>query len=191
MRDLRGLRRTLTAAALAALVLSGCSEKQEANDTLPTAAPETTESLPPVGPADFPVPDEARTQDAAGAEAFLKYWIDLLNRQRAVPAGQAITDLGPGCQECARIAGNYDSAASAGNRYEGGELTITESVAPQMGDGEAMIAFVARREPVSLVNRDGAILEARPDPAPALSSGITLNWSESDKSWLVKSFTLG
>ena len=66
------------------MLLGGCSEKQEANDTLPSAsAAETTEALPEVGPADFPVPDEARTKDAAGAEAFLRYYIDLLNRQRA------------------------------------------------------------------------------------------------------------
>ncbi|MCW2579144.1 MAG: uncharacterized protein JWR82_745, partial [Blastococcus sp.] len=53
-----------------ALLLSGCSEKQEANDTLPsTSASPSTEALPEVGPADFPVPDEARTKDAAGAEA--------------------------------------------------------------------------------------------------------------------------
>ena len=25
------------------------------------------------------MPDEARTKDAAGAEAFLRYWIELLN----------------------------------------------------------------------------------------------------------------
>ncbi len=65
-------------------LLSGCSEKHEANDTLPsTSAAETTEALPALGPADFPVPDEARTKDAAGAEAFLRYWIDLLNRQQS------------------------------------------------------------------------------------------------------------
>ena len=59
-------------------LLSGCSEKHEANDTLPPpSAAETTEALPKLGPADFPVPDEARTKDAAGAEAFLRYFVDL------------------------------------------------------------------------------------------------------------------
>ena len=86
-------------------LLTGCSEKVEANDTLPsTSAAETTEALPPVGPADFPVPDEARTKDAAGAEAFLRYYIDLINRQQAIPAGQPLRDLGPDCQDCLRIA---------------------------------------------------------------------------------------
>jgi len=64
-------------------LLGGCSEKHEANDTLPSpSAAETTEALPALGPADFPVPDEARTKDAAGAEAFLRYFVDLINRQQ-------------------------------------------------------------------------------------------------------------
>ena len=59
-------------------VLSGCSEKQEANDSLPTASASPTEDeLPPLGPEDLPMPDEARTQDAAGAEAFVRYYIEL------------------------------------------------------------------------------------------------------------------
>jgi hypothetical protein len=81
-------------------LLTGCAEKQEANQTLPsTSASPTTEALPEIGPADFPVPDEARTKDAAGAEAFLRYWIDLLNRQQAIPAGQPLRELGPECEE--------------------------------------------------------------------------------------------
>ncbi|MGY1846919.1 hypothetical protein [Blastococcus sp. SYSU DS1021] len=174
------------------VLLTGCSEKQEASATLPTteAAP-TTEALPPLGPEDFPVPAEARTKDAAGAEAFLRYWIDLLNRQRAIPAGEALRTVGPECQECLRIASNYDEAADAGNRYVGGELRLNDVTEPLFDANEAMIAFGARREAVSLVDPSGAVLEARPDPVPNLSSGITLAWSAPDQSWLVKSFTLG
>ncbi|MCF6745858.1 hypothetical protein E9529_16560 [Blastococcus sp. KM273128] len=174
------------------VLLTGCAEKQEASTSLPTAEPApTTEALPPLGPADFPVPDEARTKDAAGAEAFLRYWIDLLNRQRAVPTGEAIRALGPECEDCLRIAGNYDDAASAGNRYMGGELSLNDVTAPLIDSNEAMIAFGIRREAVSLVNASGAVLQSRAEPAPNLSSGITLVWSAADRSWLVKGFTLG
>ena len=54
-----------------AAVLAGCSDMQEASESLPStssAAP-TEDELPPLGPEDLPMPDEARTQDAAGAEA--------------------------------------------------------------------------------------------------------------------------
>ena len=82
-------------------LLSGCSEKQEAGTTLPsTSASPTTEELPVVGPADFPVPDEARTKNAAGAEAFLRYFIELINRQQAIPAvaSTKVVCDGPGDQ---------------------------------------------------------------------------------------------
>src|SRR3712207_7343807 len=103
---------------LGTLLLTSCSEKQEASETLPTASASPTADLPPLGPSDFPVPAEARTKDAAGAEAFLRYWIDLLNRQQAIPAGEPLRDLGPDCNECLRIARVYDEADAAGQRYE-------------------------------------------------------------------------
>ena len=173
-------------------LLSGCSEKVEANDTLPpTSAAETTEALPPVGPADFPVPDEARTKDAAGAEAFLRYFIELINRQQTVPAGQPLRDLGPDCQECLRIARNYDDAAAAGNKYVGGELSLNDVPPPVLNTDEALISFGARREAVSLVDGSGNTLEARPDPAVNLGSGINLKWSEDDQFWIVTGFNIG
>src|SRR4051812_14036441 len=160
------VRASAVALLLAATVLSGCSEKVEASSTLPsTSAAETTKSLLAVGPADFPVPDEARTKDAAGAEAFLRYWIDLMNRQRAVPAGQPLRDLGPDCQECQRIAQNYDDAAADGHLYVGGEIKIQRLLAPPQGSDRLVISFIARREPVSIVDGEGAVIEARPEAA--------------------------
>ena len=115
--------------AVGAAFLSGCAAKEEASSSLPAptskAAP-TTAALPPLGPPDFPVPAAARTKDAAGAEAFMRYWIDLLNRQRAIPSGQPFASLGPALPDCLRIARNYDTAAAAGNKYDGGELKIND-----------------------------------------------------------------
>lgn len=177
---------------VATTLLTGCSEKTEANNTLPTAsATPTTESLPPVGPADFPVPDEARTKDAAGAEAFLRYFLDLLDHQRAIPDGQPIRDLGPECQDCLRIAQNYDDVAAAGQRYVGGELTLNELTEPLLEGDDALISFSVRREAVSVVDSGGATIDAIAEPAPSLSSGIDLTWSGDDQSWLVTGFSLG
>jgi hypothetical protein len=174
-----------------ALLVSGCSEKQEANDTLPsTSASPSTEALPEVGPADFPVPDEARTKDAAGAEAFLRYWIDLLNRQRAVTGGQPLRDLGPDCDECLRIARVYDEAASAGRHFEGGNLTLNDVPPPVIGGDEALINFGAAQEALSLVDESGAVLEGLP-AAANLPSGITLSWTPRDQVWHVTGFNIG
>jgi hypothetical protein len=173
-------------------LLGGCSEKHEANDTLPSpSAAETTEALPALGPADFPVPDEARTKDAAGAEAFLRYWIELSNRQQEQLDGQPLRDLGPQCLECLRIAKNFDGAAAAGHRYEGGELTLNEVTEPQVGGDEAAIIFGVRQEAVRLVDAAGNDVAEGLPVQPNLGSGITLAWSDRDHSWRVKSITLG
>ncbi len=185
----------LAAALLGTALLTGCSgETAEApSASLPsTSSPApTTEALPVVGPADFPVPPEARTPDAAGAEAFLRYWIDLLNRQRAIPAGQPLRDLSSDCDECLRIANNYDDAAAAGDKYLGGEVSLVDVPPPVIEEETVKFSFSARREPVSLVDRNGAVIEARPDAAPSLGSGLHLVWSTSMRSWVVSAFQLG
>ena len=173
-------------------LVSGCAEKQEASETLPSpSASPTSEALPELGPADFPVPDEARTKDAAGAEAFLRYYIELSDRQQELLDGQPLRDLGPECQECLRIARNFDDAAAAGHRYEGGELTLNDVTEPQLSSDEASINFGVRQEAVRLLDAEGnPVVEGLP-LQPNLGSGITLVWSGRQQSWLVKSLTLG
>jgi hypothetical protein len=196
VRDLRGsgsLRGAVVGLLLGTALLTGCSERTEANDTLPSAsAAPTTEALPPVGPADFPVPDEARTKDAAGAEAFLHYFIDLINRQQAIPAGQPIRDLGtPECQSCLRVARIYDEAAQAGYRYVGGELSLNDSTPPRLEGGEASMNFAVRQEAVQRVDGTGTPVDEGVPMAPNVYSGITLVYSDSDQTWLIKAFDFG
>jgi hypothetical protein len=194
VRDLRGTgirRAAVTGLVLATALLTGCTEKTEANDTLPpTSAAPTTEALPPVGPADFPVPDEARTKDAAGAEAFLRYFIDLMNRQRAIPAGQPIRDLGPDCQECLRIGQVYDKAAEAGRRFDGGTVGIESIGDPVIENSEAVINFFAHQDPIALVDGAGTVIESLPEGSH-LGSGMRLLWVPDTKCWVITGFTLG
>ena len=99
----------------------------------------------PSGPADFPVPDEARTKDAAGAEAFLRYWIDLLNRQQAIPAGQPLRDLGPECQECLRIAQQLRRRRRSRTAVRRRRTRLHDWRLPRSIDGDtAIVSFGAR-----------------------------------------------
>jgi hypothetical protein len=173
-------------------LLTGCSEKTEASTTLPTkSAAATTEALPPMGPADFPVPEEARTKDAAGAEAFLRYFIELSNRQQELLDGQPLRNLGPDCQECLRIARSFDEAAAAGNRYEGGEVSINALAPPLLEGDKALISFGARQEAVRLVDAAGHDVYPALELQTNMGSGIELVWSDTSSGWLVEGFNLG
>jgi hypothetical protein len=113
-----------------------------------------------------------------------------LNRQRAVPAGEPIRDLGPECQECLRIARLYDDAAAVGNRYNGGELALNDVPAPELTGGRAVVNFAVRREAVTLTDSSGEVLD---ELAVGLNvfSGANLVWSDSEQTWLVESFNIG
>jgi hypothetical protein len=181
--------------ALGTALLTGCAgEPHEApSESLPSSsspAP-TTEALPVVGPADFPVPPEARTKDAAGAEAFLRYWIDLINRQQAIPAGQPLRDLGPECQECLRIAQVFDEAAAEGHRYEGGVVSIKDVPAPIMGDGTARFSFSVSAEAERLVDATGAEVAPPLTAEPLLFCGMDVTWSAPRQAWVVTNFGIG
>ncbi|MGY1833138.1 hypothetical protein ACI8AA_22210 [Geodermatophilus sp. SYSU D01180] len=189
-------RTSLIAVVLGAtLLLPACSaaDDEAPSTSLPTtsAPAPTTAALPPVGPADFPVPPEARTQDAAGAEAFLRYWIDLLNRQRAIPAGQPLRDLGPNCDECWRIANNYDEVAAAGQRYAGGDVAVGAVATPHLEEDRALLSFAASVAAVSKTDTAGSVIEVGPPAVTNLGSGLYLAWSSELGSWLVTEFNLG
>ncbi len=177
-------------------VLTGCSEKQEAVQTLPSsssAAP-TVAELPPLGPADLPMPAEARTQDAAGAEAFVRYYFSLLNRSLAdMDTAYLRQFAGEGCDVCERISSETESDAAQGYTYQGGELVIVDDVFVRMtGDKEAQSGFVANQAPMTILGPDAAPLPGLQfDGEESLSSGTVSTWDPSIDSWILTELTLG
>ncbi len=132
--------------AAGAVVLSGCSGEQAASDTLPEAdaSPSASEpALPPLGPPDLPMPDEARTHDAAGAEAFVRYYIDLINRTSTVMDADPLREFSQGCEDCNRIASIVEQDAASGHQYDGGLITVTSMGKPLITDTVAEVAMRA------------------------------------------------
>ncbi|MDT0275079.1 DUF6318 family protein [Blastococcus goldschmidtiae] len=174
--------------------LTGCSEKQEASQSLPStssAAP-TEEQLPPLGPEDLPMPDEARTQDAAGAEAFVRYYIELINRTSTVMDAQPLRELSDGCRDCDRIADNTDADAAAGYRYVSGELLIRAAGRATVDGGEAQIAFTLDQKPLQVVDAAGSVnTELSTDAYSGLNGGAIARWDPERETWLMTTLTLG
>src|SRR4051812_33591973 len=121
------LVRVAAAVAAGVAVLSGCSDGETANETLPatsTTAAESSASLPPLGPPDLPMPDEARSESAGGAEAFLRYYIDLLNHSTGNLDTYPLRDLTTNCQTCLAFADGLDGVADENQAIEGAKFVI-------------------------------------------------------------------
>jgi hypothetical protein len=190
----RSTTRFAAGLAVAAVVLSGCSEKQEANSTLPdpsSSAAETTPELPPLGPDDLPMPTEARTQDAAGAEAFVRYYIALINRTSKVMDAEPLRDLSDGCRDCDRIATSTENSARAGNHYEGGEITINEVAPPLLRETTAEMAIGVDQARFVVADPSGSPVDGGSEALADVSGGAALRWDPNRISWLMTDLTFG
>ncbi len=174
-------------------LLVGCSAEQEASGSLPSssAAPTTEQELPPLGPEDLPMPDEARTRDAAGAEAFVRYYIDLINRTSETLDPAPLRELSDGCVDCNRIAADAEADAAAGYSYVGGALTVTY-IQAGTPNGTVEVSLVVDQAELQIVNEEGIPVEGLSFPArPQLQSGATANWDSEKGSWIITGLTLG
>ncbi len=185
--------RLVAGLAAGAVVLSGCSERQEANDTLPEADASASASepeLPPLGPPDLPMPAEARTQDAAGAEAFVRYYIDAYNYALRTLDPTALSDVSFNCETCNALSQQVRDVDAQGQRYEGGEVHVSEITTPVVKDSEAQFALSLIQGPLS-VTSNGNIVEGRsyPERSSPASGGI-LRWDGSRTTWLMTQLTV-
>jgi hypothetical protein len=182
--------------AAGAVVLSGCSERQEANDTLPEAdaSPSASESeLPPLGPPGHPVPAEARHKTPDGALAFAEYYMGLGTKigEGSIPA-DALIELSDGCELCQQVADSYKADQAAGYTYQNSTYTFDEYAAPTLSGDTAELGFVYTQGAYTVVDAEGSqVTERSADATGELQSGMLLRWQEPVKSWTVTGLTIG
>lgn len=178
--------RGLACLAVVAVFTSGCSDKQE-----PQAAPPTTTSatasptLPPLGPADFPVPAEARQKTEAGALAFAKYYLQLSNHLAPTLDSQPLRDLSVNCETCNQLADSFDHDKAAGYHYVGGNVTVASTGSISVSGSKAELSFLLKQEAMQVLDGSGAEVPGKSSPAYELSGGMVLNWDDADSAWLV------
>jgi len=191
------LVRVAAAALVGVAVLAGCSNAETANETLPSTSAsgsaEPSKTLEPLGPPDLPMPDEARQQTAAGAAAFTKYYLGLLNRSTKDMDTTFVRQLAEACETCQRIAQETESDAAAGYHYVGGELVLDgELKAAITAPGQGESAFVLDQQPLQVIGADGSPVPNLSFPALGhLASGATTTWRQGTHSWVITELTLG
>ncbi|MPR00302.1 hypothetical protein GB931_20745 [Modestobacter sp. I12A-02628] len=182
----------LTTTVLGCVLLAGCSSAEPASESLPATTATTTAAptLPPLGPADFPVPVEARQQTAEGAAAFAEYYVDLISYTTRTLDSSGIRQLSRDCEDCEQVADGADTARAQGLRFLGGELTITSAGAPYMGAGTSEVAFLVEQAPLQVVDASGATVPSRSSDAYGLNGGVALNWAPESTCWVVTVLTI-
>lgn len=139
------MRRLLVAGLVAALgLLVGCTDDDEPDPTItPTdssSAASTgspTADPTPTGPVEPTLPAEAEGTDAAAAEAFVRYFWEVVNfaqRSGEVSALRALASSS--CQACTGGADWIERVYASGGRIEGGEYKVTRARVKVLGAGD-------------------------------------------------------
>ncbi|MGY1753209.1 hypothetical protein [Blastococcus sp. SYSU D01042] len=180
----------------ASAVLAGCSAEQQARETLPSvssAAP-SEEELPPLGPAEFPVPDEAREKTPEGALAFAEYYMALGVEigEGAVPAAVLLDLSTDECRLCGQVARSFIDDQAAGYTYSGSKTTFTAIGLPRVQANQAELGFLFTQSAYVVLDQTGQEVPDRAGQATGnLQSGMLLTWNQDLESWLVSNLTVG
>src|SRR4051812_10955370 len=153
------LVRVAAAVLAGAVVLTGCSDGGTANETLPstsTTAAEMSEPLQPLGPPDLPMPAEAREQTPAGAEAFLRYYMDIYSWSQAHMDSSYMDQFSQGCELCDSVTKTLRDDATAGYSYEGGQITVSGSSFGLADNGRIEGSFSIAQSSLVVRGSDGA-----------------------------------
>lgn len=180
---------------VSALVLSGCTGEDDEPDAdespSQSTAPTSTDPTDPTSAAtaDTPeapeLPTDATQQTEAGAEAFVRHYIELINYAQSTGDGAPLSDLSAqSCSVCQSFASRSDSLYAEGGRSEGGDFTVNE-ISPLPLDYGADSAFYVETDvsPQTLFEADGTESEYPGGPYPF---GAYATWTNDgwEMTWL-------
>lgn len=124
------------------LSLAGCSD-----DPVPKVAPHespsvVSESPSPTGPTEPTMPAVAKKHTAAGAEAFVKFYWEMVNYAQASGDLQGLRSLGDeNCGACSGGLRFLDRIYEAGGHVRGGKVTVVDVRATKVRGAGQQIAF--------------------------------------------------
>lgn len=180
----------VVALVLIGAMLAGCSggEADEPADPLSSSTPSSSDATPADDPSsDVPeLPDVAQENTLAGAEAFIRHYIELLNyasHTGDTDALEAVSDQD--CAGCSHYADLYKETYSRGGFYKKGEWVTQKQVFSQrLEDGTVrLIAIVDTKK---LIYRKDASSSAKTYGSEQYSFTCDVSWTS--QRWSVLGF---
>jgi hypothetical protein len=133
------------------------------------------------------MPQSARGDDAEAAEAFARYWFDLLEYAYLTGRTGPLLDLAQeNCSACKSFSREINDAYAAGGHFEGVDIEVRSVVAAPPDDRGTIVATVLDEAPSRIVSADGTSVDESP---AANGSGVDVYLSRTATGWKV--FDLG
>jgi hypothetical protein len=130
------MRRSVVGAALM-LLLAGCGGNPKA-DPPPSTSPTPSVSATPSPPA---LPEAAKANTRAGAIAFVRHYIELVNYAQMTGDVSALSIVeDPGCKSCSKGRDYLSRIYGAGGHIAGGAWTVRHVRAKKSGENWAVTA---------------------------------------------------
>ena len=184
--------------ALALALVSGCSGSRapmgsgSSSGTAGSAVTRssTTSRPPSIQSAPRPpstevatVPIAARQHSEAGAEAFVRFYIDQLNLAWTSPrAGLLLPLSDPGCKSCKAFESTASRLVASGHHYAVPPVTVTTVTAyGGARNGRQLLRLLGRQTEAAVVDERGGVVST--DRAKAMKLDILLKWE--GRSWAV------
>lgn len=148
--------------ALLLLALAGCSgdDPEPKFEPTPSSAPTSASVDPtqsPTGPVEPTLPVDAEADTKVGAEAFVRYWIELVNFAQATGVTAKLERLNDmRCSGCRGVTDAIGTAYETGGRIEGGEWSAGRMRELPLDYGADWAAFArARTDAQAVFDSDG------------------------------------
>jgi hypothetical protein len=171
------------AVVLLALALGGCAEDEPTPSTVPPAPGVSASASAAVAS----LPPEALANDAPGASAFARYYLELANQAFATGDAKALKAYSdPGCTSCNNLMQAIEAPMNPDERIEGGDYEVLDATSTPSSPGEMLSLVTYRLTEVRVYDSSGDLLET--DPAkPPITASMSLR--RSGDAWRVEAFT--
>jgi hypothetical protein len=144
----------LLGAVVLLLVLAGCGGDPKADPTTtpstPATSPASTTPSPPV------MPEAAKANTKAGAVAFVRYYVELINyAQRTGVIDELAKIEDAACASCTKVRETLTDIYGSGGHIQGGDWTAKVQSAAPRPDLHAWSVFADVRYGPQVVSRSG------------------------------------
>jgi hypothetical protein len=129
------------------------------------------------------IPAAARKHTEAGAEAFVKFFVEQSNVASMRADTTILPSLSvPECQSCQRLQGQVEDLKAKGHHYKSAPVTVSKVTAVDGGqDGQQFVRLQMTQNPAAVVDTRGKTVST--DPRAELARTTSLVWV--GERWLI------